>query len=61
MIAFDSLPEPPNPTEFDRLRDENAELVIRLMELETENAGLREELKGFRWGHCRVGTEGQHQ
>ncbi|ARG91431.1 hypothetical protein B1T50_04775 [Mycobacterium kansasii] len=27
---------------MDRLRDENAELVIRLMELETENAGLRQ-------------------
>lgn len=53
MIAFDSLPEPPASTEVDRLRDENAELVIRLMELETENAGLREELEGFRWGSCR--------
>lgn len=53
MIAFDSLPEPPAPTEVDRLRDENAELVIRLMELETENAGLCEELEGFRWGSCR--------
>lgn len=53
MIAFDSLPDPPNPTEFDRLRDENAELVIRLMELEADNAGLREELEGFRWGQGR--------
>lgn len=52
MIAFESLPEPPNPTELDRLRDENAELVIRL-ELETEVRGLREELEGFRWGSCR--------
>lgn len=53
MIAFDSLPEPPEPMEVERLRDENAELVIRLMELETENAVLREELDGFRWGSCR--------
>lgn len=53
MIAFDSLPEPAEADEIDRLRDENAELVIRLMELETENAGLREELEGFRWGSCR--------
>lgn len=53
MIAFDSLPEPPEATELDRLRDENAELHIRVMELETENAGLREELEGFRWGQGR--------
>lgn len=53
MIAFDSLPEPPEPLEIDRLRDENAELVIRVMELESENAGLREELDGFRWGQGR--------
>lgn len=53
MIAFDSLPEPPEPPELDRLRDENAELLIRCMELESENAGLREELDGFRWGHCK--------
>lgn len=52
MIAFDSLPEPPEAAEIDRLRDENAELVIRL-ELETEVRGLREELEEFRWGSCR--------
>ena len=39
--------------ELDRLRDENAELVIRVMELESEVRGLREELEGFRWGQGR--------
>lgn len=53
MIAFDSLPEPADAAEIDRLRDENAELVIRVMELETENELLRDELERFRWGQGR--------